>query len=101
MTIKEYITQELENFSETDLRQVAEYMTFIKFRPRINFVPLPYEHSDEELQSMYAEFEEEDLMLAEAGVKEYQASLILEDAETLSGESILPGFQLKLSRIFS
>ena len=75
MTVKEYIAQELEKFNEADLRQVAEYMAFIKLRPRINFVPLPYEHSDEELQARYAEFAEEDSMLAEIGLEEYQKAL--------------------------
>ena len=81
MTVKEYITQELENFSETDLLQVAEYMTFIKLRPRINFISSPYESSTEELRSVYAEFEEEDFALAEAGLDDYHVTLALEDAE--------------------
>lgn len=81
MTVKEYITQELENFTETDLQKVAEYIIFIKLGPRMHLIPAQYESSEEELRVMYAEFEEEDLMLAEAGLGEYQAGLISEDTE--------------------
>ena len=77
MLVKEYITQELENLSESDLRQIAEYIAFIKLRARMHLMPLEY--SDAELQSMYAEFEEEDLMLAEAGMGDYYQALADED----------------------
>jgi hypothetical protein len=77
MLVKEYITQELELLSATELQQLAEYLAFIKFRSRLR--PLPAQMSEEKLQSLYAEFESEDLILAEAGLEEYVAVLAHED----------------------
>lgn len=67
----------LSDLTETQLRQVAEYLEFLKFR----------EHrkddsrlDDAELEALYAEFADEDRKLAESGLTEYTATLEREDA---------------------
>jgi hypothetical protein len=77
MLVKEYITQELEFLSNTELQQLAEYLAFLKFRTRLH--PLSIQATDEKLQDLYAQFEDEDLVLAESGLEEYVAILALED----------------------
>lgn len=77
MLVKEYIAQELEFLSDTELRQLAEYLAFLKFRTRLH--PLPIQATDEKLQDLYAQFEDEDLALAESGLEEYLAVLVHED----------------------
>ena len=71
MLVKEYITRELEFLSDTELRQLAEYLAFLKFRTRLH--PLPIQTTDEKLQDLYAQFEDEDLLLAESGLEKYVA----------------------------
>jgi hypothetical protein len=50
---------------------------FLKFRTRLH--PLSIQATDEKLQDLYAQFEDEDLVLAESGLEEYVAILALED----------------------
>ncbi len=73
MLVKEYISQELDNLNDIELRQLAEYVAFLKFRTRNNL--LPFQGTDEELQQLYAQAEEEELILAEVGLEEYVAAL--------------------------
>ena len=77
MLVKEYITQELELLDDTELQQLAEYLAFLKFRTRLR--PISIQATDEKLQDLYAQFEDEDLVLAESGLEEYVAVLALED----------------------
>ena len=77
MLVKEYITQELELLNDAELQQLAEYLAFLKFRARLG--PLPLQMTDEKLQDLYTQFEDEDLVLVESGLKEYVAVLALED----------------------
>lgn len=67
----------LSDLTEAQLRQVAEYLEFLKFREhRKNDSQL----DDAELEALYAEFADEDRELAESGLAEYAASLEREDA---------------------
>lgn len=77
MSLKEHVNQELERLDEADLRRVAEYLDFLKFRARRAAVP-PLDESY--LAALYAEFAEEDRALAEAGMTAYAAGLATEDA---------------------
>ena len=77
MSLKEQVVQELNSLSETEIKQVAEYVAFLKFRTRINLVPTL---DETELAALYAEFAEEDRELAEEGMSDYAAGLIREDA---------------------
>jgi hypothetical protein len=76
MTVKEYVAEALEMLDETELRQLAEYVAFLKFRTRLSMLP---SLDTTKLGALYAQFADEDLMLAEAGLAEYNASLIAED----------------------
>lgn len=76
MTVKEYVTETLETLNENELQQVADYLAFLKFRTRLSALP---SLNTTRIGTLYAQFAEEDLMLAEAGLAEYNASLIAED----------------------
>ena len=67
----------LSDLTEAQLRLVAEYLEFLKFRERRkNGSQL----DDVELETLYAEFADEDRELAESGLTEYAANLEREDA---------------------
>lgn len=76
MSIKEQVVQELDNLSEAELRQIAEYMAFLRFRTRIR--PMP-ELDETQLAVLYAEFADEDRNLAEEGIADYAEGLVKED----------------------
>jgi hypothetical protein len=76
MTVKEYVNQVLEDLSETELQQVAEYLAFLKFRANMSIMP----HLDTaQIGTLYARFAEEDHIMAEEGMAEYHAGLVKED----------------------
>lgn len=76
MSIKEQVAQELDNLSEAELKQVAEYVTFLKFRSRIKPVSVI---DEKQIAVVYAEFAEEDRKLAEEGMSDYAEGLRKED----------------------
>ena len=76
MSLKEQVVQELNSLSETEIKQVAEYVTFLKFRTRITLAPTL---DETKLAALYAEFAEEDRELAEEGMSAYAVGLIRED----------------------
>ena len=76
MFIKNKIEQMIEGFNEAELRQIAEYMTFLRFRSR--FQPKsPFDEN--ELARLYAEFAETDRLEANEGMNEYNTILAEED----------------------
>jgi hypothetical protein len=77
MSIKEQVTQELDNLSEAELKEIAEYVTFLKFRARIKATPAL---AETQLAALYTEFADEDRKLAEEGMSDYAKGLIKEDA---------------------
>lgn len=76
MTVKEYVTQVLESLDETELQQVAEYLSFLKFRARVYAMP---RLDTTQMGTLYAEFADEDRSMAEEGIEDYNAGLIVED----------------------
>lgn len=76
MTIREQVTSALQGLDERELHQVADYLTFLKFRSRFKNRP---SLSEEELAELYAEFSGEDSRLAEEGIGDYNDSLLAED----------------------
>ena len=77
MTVKEYVTHELESLNEAELQQVAEYLAFLKFRARMPVMP----HLDtKQIGVLYAGFAEEDRAMAQEGMAEYRAGLEKEDS---------------------
>lgn len=77
MSLKEKVASAIEGLSDAELRQVAEYVAFLKFRARIE----PIGTLDEtKLAALYGEFAEEDRMLAEEGMEDYAKGLKEEDS---------------------
>jgi hypothetical protein len=75
--VRERVAQALDTLTETELREVAEYVSFLRFRAQRG--PLP-EVDPARLAALYAEFAEEDHALAEEGIKGYLDALDAEDA---------------------
>ena len=76
MAVKGHLEKELDTLGEHQLREVVEYVAFVKFRSR--FMPLP-SVDEEELTKLYGEFAEEDRQLAEEGITDYTNGLAKED----------------------
>jgi len=76
MSIKELVCRELDHLDESELRQVAEYLAFLRFRERLSSTPLL---DEEHLAALYGESAEEDRGLAEEGIAEYGRHLLAED----------------------
>jgi uncharacterized protein YueI len=76
ISIREKVVTSLSDLTEAQLRQVAEYLEFLKFRERRKNELLL---GDAELEALYAEFADEDRELAESGLTEYAANLERED----------------------
>lgn len=72
MSLKEFVAHEVETLEESELKSLAEYLSFLKFRSRTSL-------DDVRLASLYAEFEKEDRELAEAGIEDYAVELGKED----------------------
>ena len=75
MTTKEQINQQLNHLTQEQLNQVADFITFLKFREKLinpNF-------NTEKLANLYQEFADEDRQLAEEGINEYTDLLTKED----------------------
>ena len=77
ISTREKVVVDLADLTEIQLRQVAEYLEFLKFRERQRKA---LQFDDTELAALYAEFADEDRKLAEAGLAEYAANLAREDA---------------------
>ncbi len=77
MSVKENVAQLLEDLSESELQQAAEYLDFLKFQARKRARP-PVDVA--QFASLYGEFAEEDRCLAEEGMAEYSNGLLTEDS---------------------
>jgi hypothetical protein len=77
LSIKDQVVQILDDLSEIELKQVIEYVSFLKFRLRLKAISQAPDIS--EMAKLYAEFAEEDRQLAEEGMEEYTASLVKEE----------------------
>ncbi len=74
--MKDLIQQELENLDIAQLKQVFEFIAFLKFRARL-VTNLAVNETN--LAALYGEFAEEDRQLAELGMSEYAELLKHED----------------------
>ncbi len=72
MSIKHHVIQELDRLSDAELGRVAEFLAFLKFRARLHATP---KLDETQLAALYAEFAEEDRVLAEEGMSDYAAGL--------------------------
>ena len=76
MSTKEQVLEEIESLSEAELKEVAEYLSFLKYRSQSK----PRVVDEAQLAALYAEFAEEDRSLAEEGMADFAAGLVKEDA---------------------
>ena len=71
---KESLKQELDRFNNEQLKQVADFIEFIKFQSKFS-----QQTHISQFASLYQEFAEEDRELAEVGMSEYVDLLHSED----------------------
>jgi hypothetical protein len=76
MTLREQLGYELDAMTESDLQQVASYVSFLKGQSGKAAQSLT---DEENLRALYAEFAEEDRALADAGMGDYSDGLMRED----------------------
>jgi hypothetical protein len=68
---KESLKQELDFFNDEQLKQVADFIDFVKFRTKFS-----QQTTDlSEFADLYQEFAQEDRELAEVGMSEYAETL--------------------------
>lgn len=72
---KETLKQEIDRFNDEQLKQVAEFIEFIKFRSLSHQKTVDMH----QFASLYQEFAQEDRELAEAGMADYFEQLRQED----------------------
>jgi hypothetical protein len=72
---RETIKQEIDQFNEEQLKQIAEFIEFIKFRSRFQKSVMDLN----QFASLYQEFAQEDRELAEFGMADYANQLQQED----------------------
>ena len=72
---RESLKQELDYFNDEQLKQVADFIAFIKFQTRFS-----QQTTDvSQFANLYQEFAQEDSELAEVGISEYAELLNRED----------------------
>ncbi len=76
METKKKIEQMIEGLDEVKLQQVAEYISFLKFRSRFGNKSV---QNDNEWSRLYAEFADTDRLEAEEGMEAYNRILAEED----------------------
>ena len=76
MSVKEQVVEQIEILNEAELKEVAHYLAFLRFRAQ-NTTPVI---DEAHLVALYTEFADEDRSLAEEGIAEYVEGLAKEDA---------------------
>jgi hypothetical protein len=76
ISTREKVVMSLSDLTEAQLRKVAEYLEFLKFRERRKGEP---QFDEAKIEALYAEFADEDRELAESGLTEYATNLGRED----------------------
>ena len=74
---QEHLTKQIEELNDEQLKQVSEFIDFLRFKDR--FADLKIDET--EMAQVYQEFAEEDRQLAELGMDEYAAALSVEDSQ--------------------
>ncbi|MDM8549308.1 hypothetical protein QUF72_04485 [Desulfobacterales bacterium HSG2] len=78
MSLREQVTRSIDYLNETELREVAEFLAFLKFRNRVHVSPIP---DAAQLGALYGEFSDEDSCLAEQGMEDYIEGLTTENEQ--------------------
>jgi hypothetical protein len=68
MTVREYVNQTVQALDEAELAEVADYLAYLRFRARSHAVSTI---DADRASALYAEAQEEDRDLAEAGMTDY------------------------------
>ncbi len=76
MSLKENVLLELNSMQEVELKQVADYLAFLKYSSRRTRTS---QVDETEISKLYSEFNDEDSELSEEGMREYANALSLED----------------------
>ena len=74
---QEHLTKQIKGLNDQQLKQVSEFIDFLKFKDRCADLKL----DETEMAQLYQEFAEEDRQLAELGMDEYAEALSLEDRQ--------------------
>ncbi|MHC5726143.1 MAG: hypothetical protein ACYTXY_18820 [Nostoc sp.] len=75
IALKEFLSHELDKLNEEQLKQVSDFIAFLKFRSR----NVSWQINKNQMAALYSEFAQEDRQLAEAGLDEYAELLTQED----------------------
>ena len=75
LTSKKYLKQQLDDLSEEQLKQVSDFIAFLKFQTHSNNLQI----DESTIGKLYEEFAEEDKQLSELGMEEYAEFLSQED----------------------
>jgi len=67
MSLRKQVAKSIDSLNKTELREVAEFPAFLKFRTRVRVSPVP---DVAQLGVLYGEFSDEDSHLAEQGMAE-------------------------------
>lgn len=73
--LKDLLKEEIEHLNEEQLKQVSDFIAFLKFRHQT----MRWQIDKSQIASLYSEFAEEDCQLAEEGLDEYTELLSQED----------------------
>lgn len=74
---KEDIKRDIDRFNDQQLKQIADFIAFIKFQTRFS----QQTTNISQFANLYQEFAEEDRQLAETGISEYASLLNSEDTQ--------------------
>ncbi len=74
---KENIKRDIDRLNDQQLKQIADFIAFIKFQTRFSQPTIDIS----QFANLYQEFAEEDRQLAETGISEYASLLHSEDTQ--------------------
>jgi ABC-type taurine transport system substrate-binding protein len=72
---KETLKQDIDHLNDQQLKQIADFIAFLKFQSKISQITPDFI----QFSNLYQEFADEDRELAEMGMSEYTQSLEHED----------------------
>ena len=72
---KETLKQDIDRLNDQQLKQIADFIAFLKFQSKISQITPDFS----QFANLYQEFADEDRKLAEMGMSEYTQSLEHED----------------------
>ena len=74
---KEILKQDIDHLNDEQLKQIADFIAFLKFQSKISQITPDFS----QFANLYQEFADEDRELAEIGISECTKSLENEDKE--------------------